>query len=41
MDNQTVDKERLTVFTNAYKDMIATSEQSYKASFGWGSTKIR
>lgn len=41
MDNQTVDKERLTTFTNAYKDMIATNEQSYKVSFGWGSGKIR
>ena len=41
MDNQTIDKERLTVFTNAYKDMIAINEQSYQSSFAWGHSKIR
>lgn len=41
MDNQTIDKERLTVFTNAYKDMIAINEQSYQSSFAWGRSKIR
>lgn len=41
MDNQTIDKERLTVFTNAYKDMIAVNEQSYQTSFAWGRSKIR
>ena len=39
--NQTINKERLTVFTNAYKDMIATNDQSYRASFAWGHSKIR
>lgn len=41
MDNQAIDKERLTVFTNAYKDMIAINEQSYRSSFAWGRSKIR
>lgn len=41
MDNQTIDKDRLTSFTNAYREMIATNEKSYQASFPWGSTKIR
>ena len=41
MDNQTIDKDRLTVFTNAYKDMIAVNEQSYQTSFAWGRSKIR
>jgi len=41
MDNQTVDKNRLTVFTNAYKSMIATNERAYRSSFPWGTAKIR
>ena len=41
MDNQTIDKKRLTSFTNAYKEMIATNEQSYRTSFSWGFSKIR
>lgn len=41
MDNQTIDKERLTSFTNAYKNMIATNDQSYVTAYPWGTSKIR
>ena len=41
MDNQTIDKDRLTSFTNAYKEMIATNDRSYLNSFSWGFHKIR
>ena len=41
MDNQTIDKNRLTSFTNAYKEMIATNDRSYLNSFSWGFHKIR
>ena len=40
MDNQTVNTERLTAFTNAYKNMIATNDQAYQTSFPWGTHKI-
>lgn len=40
MDNN-ADTQRLTSFTNAYKEMIAASEQAYDSSLWWGSRKDR